>query len=180
MTTGSRRNTTVSKELAITARMLLVSMGFSVSIRKIVTPDTTVIEGRTVNQRDYYTVNRSNNPLHCINDDNHKWFKAKKFSMLETPETVYNIEVAEDHSYPADGIVVHNCQPFSSAGLRKGHKDERNLWPEFYRLIRACQPAVIFGEQVSSSDVIGLTSGILKDPDSPAWIDVVCTDLERA
>ncbi len=30
--------------------------------------------------------------------------------------------------------------------------DERHLWPEFWRLISECQPPVVFGEQVASSD----------------------------
>ena len=50
------------------------------------------------------------------------------------------------------------CQPYSAAGKRKGAADERNLWPEFYRLIRACRPLVIFGEQVASADVLGRQS----------------------
>lgn len=47
------------------------------------------------------------------------------------------------------------CQPYSAAGKRKGHKDERDLWPVFYGLIKEARPSVIFGEQVASSDVIG-------------------------
>ena len=47
------------------------------------------------------------------------------------------------------------CQPFSSAGKRKGHKDERDLWPDFFRLITECRPSVVFGEQVASADVVG-------------------------
>lgn len=58
------------------------------------------------------------------------------------------------------------CQPFSSAGRRKGFSDERHLWPEFYRLIKECRPNVCFGEQVASKD--GLS-----------WIDSVCIDLEK-
>ena len=42
------------------------------------------------------------------------------------------------------------CQPLSSAGQRKGHADDRHLWPAFYRLIAECRPATIFGEQVAS------------------------------
>jgi hypothetical protein len=30
------------------------------------------------------------------------------------------------------------CQPFSQAGRGKGIKDERHLWPEWFRLIREC------------------------------------------
>ena len=47
------------------------------------------------------------------------------------------------------------CQPFSSAGKRKGVGDERHLWPDFLRLIEACRPPVVFGEQVASAEVVG-------------------------
>lgn len=59
------------------------------------------------------------------------------------------------------------CQPFSSAGKRKGFDDDRHLWPAFFDLIQKCRPATVFGEQVSSAD--GL-----------AWFDHVQTDLEGA
>lgn len=47
------------------------------------------------------------------------------------------------------------CQPFSSAGQRRGYDDERDLWPEFFRLIQECKPDVVLGEQVSSAEVVG-------------------------
>lgn len=59
------------------------------------------------------------------------------------------------------------CQPFSSAGKGKGFKDERHLWPEFYRLISQCRPTVCFGEQVASKD--GL-----------AWVELVQDNMEGA
>jgi len=59
------------------------------------------------------------------------------------------------------------CQPFSTAGKGKGFEDERHLWPNFYNLIRQCQPPVVFGEQVASKD--GL-----------AWLDLVQADLEAS
>ena len=43
------------------------------------------------------------------------------------------------------------CQPFSSAGQRRGHADQRHLWPAFFRLIAECRPTTIFGEQVASA-----------------------------
>jgi DNA (cytosine-5)-methyltransferase 1 len=42
------------------------------------------------------------------------------------------------------------CQPFSTAGQRKGRADDRHLWPEFRRLVAECRPPVCFGEQVAS------------------------------
>ncbi len=57
------------------------------------------------------------------------------------------------------------CQPFSSAGRHRGADDSRHLWPEWFRLIKECRPAVIFGEQVASQ--AGLE-----------WLDIVQDDLE--
>lgn len=57
------------------------------------------------------------------------------------------------------------CQPFSSAGNRKGKGDERHLWPVWFNLIRECRPATIFGEQVSSAIAHG-------------WLDDVYQGLE--
>lgn len=41
------------------------------------------------------------------------------------------------------------CQPFSQAGKGLGEADPRHLWPDFHRLIDACRPAVVMGEQVA-------------------------------
>jgi DNA (cytosine-5)-methyltransferase 1 len=63
------------------------------------------------------------------------------------------------------------CQPFSTAGKGLGDKDERHLWPVFFRLIRDCrnlgQPwaFTVFGEQVASA--IG-----------KGWLDGISADLE--
>ena len=70
-----------------------------------------------------------------------------------------------------DGLPVWTgscpCQPFSVAGKRGGESDERHLWPEMFRLVRECKPAICFGEQVAS-------------PDGLRWLDGVFADLEGA
>jgi DNA (cytosine-5)-methyltransferase 1 len=41
------------------------------------------------------------------------------------------------------------CQPWSSAGKRKGVNDERHLWPEMARIIGEVRPRYVFAENVS-------------------------------
>lgn len=47
------------------------------------------------------------------------------------------------------------CQPFSSAGKRKGGKDERHLLPVYLELVKKCRPNTQIGEQVASSEIVG-------------------------
>ena len=74
------------------------------------------------------------------------------------------------------------CQPFSAAGNNKGIEDERHLWPVFFRLIEACRPAVVIGEQVASAAAIGrvATKAGAEPLHQSTWIDHVFDDLEGA
>lgn len=40
------------------------------------------------------------------------------------------------------------CQPYSLAGKRAGHADERAIWPDFCRVVEEVQPGAIFIENV--------------------------------
>jgi len=48
------------------------------------------------------------------------------------------------------------CQPFSSAGEKKGEKDNRNLWPEMFRIIKEAKPRWVIGENVINFINLGL------------------------
>ena len=58
------------------------------------------------------------------------------------------------------------CQPFSIAGKQKGEEDDRNLWPEMFRVITEIEPTWIVGENVPN-----LTNFL--------EFENMCLDLER-
>ena len=49
--------------------------------------------------------------------------------------------------------------------IERGKDDERHLWPHWFRLIRECKPAILFGEQVATAI-------------THRWLDDVANDLE--
>src|SRR6185369_6298277 len=72
----------------------------------------------------------------------------------------------------ADGIVPDviiggfPCQPHSVAGTRGASDDERDLWPEFARLVREIRPRWVLAENVlglRSSEAGRFFGGILRD-----------------
>lgn len=57
------------------------------------------------------------------------------------------------------------CQPFSTAGKRKGADDPRHLWPEMFRVIRQANPTWVVCENVAGHVSMGLDS-VLTDMES--------------
>ena len=55
------------------------------------------------------------------------------------------------------------CQPFSVAGKGAGVDDPRHLWPDLFRLIRACRPPCVVGEQVAGASGYGWFDGVRAD-----------------
>lgn len=61
------------------------------------------------------------------------------------------------------------CQPFSSAGNRKGTEDDRYLWPQMLRAIREIKPRYVVGENVDG--IFTWNDGLV--------FETVCADLEN-
>ena len=79
----------------------------------------------------------------------------------------------------SDGIISDNekidiitggypCQPFSVAGRKKGEKDPRHLWPEYFRLVQELRPTWVIGENVGGHIKLGLDT-VLENLESEGY-----------
>lgn len=60
------------------------------------------------------------------------------------------------------------CQPFSTAGKRRGHEDDRHLWPAMFAVIKAARPTWVIGENVAGHISMGLDT-VLSDLESEGY-----------
>lgn len=93
------------------------------SIHKVEVEKKKVIEGRVVNQRDYYVLTyktKSSDASEAFYEDGYIWFPIRDIIETNEKEDTYDITVEDDHSFTANGCIAHNCQDFSIAGHQKG------------------------------------------------------------
>lgn len=55
------------------------------------------------------------------------------------------------------------CQPHSASGQRRGALDERNLWPEYLRIVQECRPSFVLGENVAGIFSTGFATEVMAD-----------------
>ena len=79
-------------------------------------------------------------------------------------------EALEDAGIGRVDIVAggYPCQPYSLAGERKGHEDDRALWPEMFRIISEVRPDWVVGENVAGHVSLGLDN-VLSDLESVGY-----------
>lgn len=93
----------------------------------IKTPNTTIIEGRTVNQKDWYQLVfkiKKEKQDKAFFENGYVWFPISSITNTETDEDVYDITVEDSHSFTANGVIVHNCQDLSVAGKQLGMDED--------------------------------------------------------
>jgi DNA-cytosine methyltransferase len=164
--------TTVSYNLAFGLQRLYLKLGHLFSIRKDIRPKTTVIEGRTVNQRDTYHIRgytrETDRKQSSFIENGYVWYAPFKIENGDVEnEPVYNFEVENDNSYIVENTIVHNCQPFSISGNQKGFQDETKgkLFYSILKIIDKKKPTTLMLENVKNLHTInkGETFKIIKN-----------------
>lgn len=144
----------VSKELIYgVAQCIAKAYEIPYSIYETKNSDTYIIEGRVVNQRNYYTLVYDfidNSKKRSYVEDGYIWSPVKKVFKTNEYENVYDIEVEVDHSFTANGCIVHNCQDISVAGVQKGIKKgtRSGLLFEVERIVEHNKPKYLLMENV--------------------------------
>jgi DNA (cytosine-5)-methyltransferase 1 len=116
---GKVSSTSVSRRLAVGIRLLLQSLGVVASIGEC-QPQTSLLNGKPVEGRWSYCVTwqREITWEKCHRYDLHIWGPVREVKAARKDVEVVDITVADDHSFIADGQVVHNCNwgPLGSNG----------------------------------------------------------------
>lgn len=140
----------VSKKLALGMRLIAVSLGKAASF--YYSPARTGrIEGRAINGKEQWrtawTSEPKNKTVH--QDSKHMFATVKSVEPTGKKEMVFNLEVDEDESYVADGIVVHNCTHHSVArgGKPVNAQSRATAWC-LVRWIRRKRPDQVLVENV--------------------------------
>ena len=87
-------------------------------------------------------------------ENDYLWIPVKSVENTGKLEEVYDIEVETDHSFTANGVIVHNCQDFSLAGLQKGGDKGTNtrsslMWNTI-DIVKETKPKVVLWENVKN------------------------------
>jgi uncharacterized Zn finger protein (UPF0148 family) len=115
----SHRAGSVSLKLLQGIQKLCWRLGWSAGVQIENYAREAVIEGRTVQCRDGWTIDIKKQPHKQSRtkfDDTHVWRSVKSVSKRRVRNAeVLDFEVAQDHTFCLPGVVVHNCQGFSLA-----------------------------------------------------------------
>lgn len=147
----------ISKQLIYgLARLIEKSYHRMCCVYKQIQSKTKIIENRIVNQNDYYYLRFCLNPKNTsyFFENDYLWLPVKSVENTGKLEEVYDIEVETDHSFTANGVIVHNYQDFSLAGLQKGGDKGTNtrsslMWNTI-DIVKETKPKVVLWENVKN------------------------------
>ena len=123
--------TTTSEQLAYGLQSLFAMFGQVTSLYYQKRPETTIIEGRLVNQRNTFSLKTVDGKF-AIVDDDFIWVKVRDVLLSkDDADFVYNFSVDEDHTFTVNNIVTHNCHVISQYTVENG-----KLWCHMYQ--RSC------------------------------------------
>ena len=105
--------------------------------------------------------------------DTEEW--CRRILEKNFPETRIEKDVKELANDPERLVPDHDilscgypCQPFSVAGLRKGEKDDRHIWPFLFKIIACKRPTWVVCENVYGHVALGLDK-VLADLESEGY-----------
>jgi DNA (cytosine-5)-methyltransferase 1 len=149
--TGQTGATTTSKALAIGLMNLVTGLGCTPTLYFVPRPAEHVIEGRLVSQRSWWQVRwHDSKTRHVRRTDDHLWTLVREVKPGRSGVQVYNLEVEEDNTYTADGIVVHNCQGFSVAGRMDPNDPRSRHVFNFLGVVARVRPRAFVMENVAA------------------------------
>lgn len=150
--------TTVSRCLAADIRVLVATLGYSPCMYEGNEAGEATIEGRTVTQRQSWSVRWKIDPsrVQTKRSPGHLWGRVKGVSTGRELVEVFNLSVEEDESYVADGMVVHNCTHFSRAkGGKPREQGIRGLAWVGVDWAKAARPRILSLENVAEFQTWG-------------------------
>lgn len=177
-TRGEIAATTTSRALALSLAALIRSLGHSATMFHHVKPIATVIEGRTVNQRpDAWIVGYTINPKkhQSFEEGCVRWSPVR--SVVEAGyETVYDITVEGEHTFLADGAIVHNCAKTVSYALSHAGMPFHVAWcPSIVELAKRNEGGLTWRQTPARGDLVLYSFGGQR-PDHVGMVEQVNGD----
>lgn len=126
------------------------------SLHKSNRPKTSIIDGRTIKQKDTYSIafkKENNKQDEAFCEDGYIWVPFRSKEIAEYNDYVFNFEVAKDNSYTTFNLIVHNCQDISVAGKQAGiveGETRSGLYYEGLRILRHKKPKYSIIENVKN------------------------------
>ncbi len=149
------RIATSSPHLAIDCvRIIAKAYNVHATVAKIKVSKTKFIEGRLVNQRDWYQISFRPVPKRKLNwvfdeQQNLMWIKIDKIIKNEVNSVkVFNLEIGKDHTYCTPLFVSHNCQGYSVSGNRNPDDPRGQLYLDYIEVVDHLKPDFFVMENV--------------------------------